>query len=104
MIEAQRTRHFQLSFSRTVDVVFTLLNVPPRHATKYNLQVNITPRSELAICRTANGISHYPSCRYRLRRLGVPAESTSAAGTSAVCQHSFGEDSGVDLLLDLKNP
>jgi hypothetical protein len=43
MREAQRTRHFPLRFSRTVDVVSILLNVPPRHAAKYNLQVKNSP-------------------------------------------------------------
>jgi hypothetical protein len=57
MREAQRTRHFPLRFSRTVDVVSILLNVAPRHATKYNLQVKKHPKLTIAIYRTANGIS-----------------------------------------------
>jgi hypothetical protein len=41
MREAQRSRYFPLRFSRTVDVK-SILNVLPRHAAKYNLQVKST--------------------------------------------------------------
>jgi hypothetical protein len=44
MREAQRTRStFSVEVSRTVDVLSILLNVPPRHATKYNLHVKLCP-------------------------------------------------------------
>jgi hypothetical protein len=39
MIEAQRTRHFPLRFSRTVDAV----SITPRHAAKYKLQAKMCP-------------------------------------------------------------
>ncbi len=39
-----------------MDVISIRLNVPPRHASRYNLQVKNYPRSQIAIRRTAIGI------------------------------------------------